>query len=312
VHCGGNSSYNWNIQIWEKQNVDCDEQSAQILQFGQYVWSTEIWQHSAENDVQSCIHSSFPRRHNTKCDRAIIDTKLQAAGNVDQIHSRPRREKKDGRVLSLAWMKHRWKPPGTATVTVWKNLEVLVYNRNHLKLLQSLNSLDDKAAGPEVGLKSGLWQEQLVVALPQNRYPRWSCCPRTALPGLPWSLLLLCDLVTPSSSKLLGRSNVCSCPEAAWGEPACSLQSRWLPLLTIPWPELPPHVQAPRDQGGPAYLCAQKGQLKRSLLNLIQAMRRVKEKWPLHRWFLQVAVQEEGKQAPFSWNLCGELASSQA
>ena len=63
-----------------------------------------------KNDVQSCTHSSFPRRHYTKYDRAIIDTKLQAAGNEDQIHSRPRREKKDGRVLSLAWMKRRCKP----------------------------------------------------------------------------------------------------------------------------------------------------------------------------------------------------------
>ena len=55
---------------------------------------------------------------------------------------------------------------------------------------------------PEVGPKSGLWQEQLVMALPQNRYLRLSSSPRTALPGLPCSQLLLCDLVTPSSSKL--------------------------------------------------------------------------------------------------------------
>ena len=50
-------------------------------------------------------------------------------------------------------------------------------------------------------------------------------------------------------------------------------------------------------------ICAlKKGQLKRSLLNLIQAMPRVKGKLPLHRWFLQVAVQEEGKQAPVKLN----------
>ena len=124
--------------------------------------------------VGSHTHSSCPRRHCKRYDRAINDISLRAAENEDQIHSCPRREKKDGRVLSLAWMKPRWKPaweldywgvwyqgigldnaqnayhspPGAATVTVWKSLEVLVYSRNRLKLLQTLNSLDDKAAGP--------------------------------------------------------------------------------------------------------------------------------------------------------------------
>jgi len=165
----------------------------ELLKYGS---STLKW------SVGSHTHSSCPRRHCTRYDRAINDISLRAAENEDQIHSRPRREKKDGRVLSLAWMKPRWKPPGAATVTVWKSLEVLVYSRNRLKLLQTLNSLDDKAVGPEVGSKSGLWQQQLVVALPQNRCLRLSSSPRTALPGLPCSQLLLCDLVTPSSSKL--------------------------------------------------------------------------------------------------------------
>ena len=39
--------------------------------------------------------------------RAIDDVSLQAAENEDQIRSCPRREKKDGRVLSLVWMKSR-------------------------------------------------------------------------------------------------------------------------------------------------------------------------------------------------------------
>ena len=175
--------------------------------------------------LRATLDSSCPRRYCTEYDRAIIDITLHAAENEDQNHSCPMREKEDGRVLSLAWMKPRWKPareldwgiwyqgtgladaqnayhspPGTATVTVWKSLEILVYSRSHLKLLQTLNILDDKAAGPgvkglykskdsictpEVGLKSILWQEQLVVAPPQNRCPRWSYSPSTVLPGLP-------------------------------------------------------------------------------------------------------------------------------
>jgi len=43
----------------------------------------------------------------TKYDRAVIAISLQAAENEDQIHSCPMQEKKDVRVLSLAWMKPR-------------------------------------------------------------------------------------------------------------------------------------------------------------------------------------------------------------
>jgi len=39
--------------------------------------------------------------------RAIDAVSLQAAENEDQSHSCPRQEKKDGRVLSLVWMKSR-------------------------------------------------------------------------------------------------------------------------------------------------------------------------------------------------------------
>ena len=80
------------IEIFEyerNKNVNCDEQYAQILQFAQYVSATEIW------------------RHCSKYDRAFIDISLQAAEIEDQNRSCPRREKKDGRVLSLASMKPR-------------------------------------------------------------------------------------------------------------------------------------------------------------------------------------------------------------
>ena len=71
------------------------------------VSAAEVWRQPAENEIQSHTHSSCPRRHCTKCDRAIIDVSLQVAENEDQIHSCPTREKEDGRVLSLAWMKPR-------------------------------------------------------------------------------------------------------------------------------------------------------------------------------------------------------------
>ena len=57
--------------------------------------------------LKATLDSSCPRRYCTEYDRAIIDITLHAAENEDQNHSCPRREKKDGRVLSLAWMKPR-------------------------------------------------------------------------------------------------------------------------------------------------------------------------------------------------------------
>ena len=131
--------------------------------------------------VGSHTHSSCPRRHCTRYDRAINDISLRAAENEDQNHNCPRREMNDGRVSSLAWMMPRWKParelhyqgtglndaqngyhspPGAAKVIVWKNLEVLVYSRNHLRSLQTLNNLDDKAAGPGIKVyrsKDSIW-----------------------------------------------------------------------------------------------------------------------------------------------------------
>jgi len=86
--------------------VDCDDQSAQELQFEQY----ELPKHGGsllKMKLRVTLNSSCPRRHYTKYDRAIIDTKLQVAGNEDQNHSCPMQEKEDERVLSLAWMKRR-------------------------------------------------------------------------------------------------------------------------------------------------------------------------------------------------------------
>ena len=62
-------------------------------------------------------------------------------------------------------------PPGAPTVTVWKNVEVLVYNRNHPKFLQTLNNRGDKAAGPGMqGLhkKDSIWTEHLKLARSQD------------------------------------------------------------------------------------------------------------------------------------------------
>ena len=58
-------------------------------------------------------------------------------------------------------------PPGAAKVTVWKNLEVLVYSRNRPMSLQTLNNLDDRAAGPGIKVyrsKDFIWTEHLKLA----------------------------------------------------------------------------------------------------------------------------------------------------
>ena len=188
------SSYNWNIQIWKKQTrglwwTKWTDIAVWAISLSYWNMAAACWKWS----VGSHTHSSCPRRHCKRYDRAINDISLRAAENEDQIHSCPRREKKDGRVLSLAWMKPRWKPaweldywgvwyqgigldnaqnayhspPGAATVTVWKSLEVLVYSRNRLKLLQTLNSLDDKAAGPGM---QGLHKKRIPSKLNTQGY----------------------------------------------------------------------------------------------------------------------------------------------
>ena len=62
-------------------------------------------------------------------------------------------------------------PLGAAMETVWKNVEVLVYNRNHPKFLQTLNNRGDKAAGPGMqGLhkKDSIWTEHLKLIWSQD------------------------------------------------------------------------------------------------------------------------------------------------
>ena len=91
-----------------RKNVDCDQQHAHCTDIA--VWAiclsylnmaTVRWKWNSE---------SYSWRDCTKYDRTIIVTAMQAAENEDQIHSCPMREKKDVRVLSLAWMMPRWKP----------------------------------------------------------------------------------------------------------------------------------------------------------------------------------------------------------